>query len=110
MIGLSFVEIIIILLIMILVINPKDIPTIIKYFKKFRSQFNHLNDEFKTTFNKIASETEAIAFNNEEELKEINRLLQEICDNGGKYEGEYDLTEIRKVHSKLTLSQDKNIT
>jgi Sec-independent protein translocase protein TatA len=101
MIGLSFGEIIIILIVGLLIINPKDIPVIIRYLRKIKSHFTNLTNEFSSTLTKFSSDLE---LNNKEDLNEINRLLKEICDYGGKYEGDYDLVKIKKVHSKIVLS------
>jgi Sec-independent protein translocase protein TatA len=107
MIGISFGEIIVILIVILLFINPKDIPHIIKYIKYIKSHFNKLHSEFESITNKILSETEPIAFNEKKELDEINHLLKEICDNGGQYDGDYDLKKIKIEHKKI-ISVKKN--
>ena len=101
MIGLSFGEIIVVAIVAILVIKPKDIPSIIKYLKELKLYFNNLLTDFKSIFSSLSSDIE---FNSKEEIEEINRLLKAICDSGGKYEGEYDLVKIREAHSKILLS------
>ena len=107
MIGISFGEIIVILIVILLFINPKDIPYIIKYIKYIKSHFNNLNSEFESITNKIVSETESITFNDKQDLDEINHLLKEICDNGGQYDGDYDLKKIKIEHKKI-ISVKKN--
>jgi Sec-independent protein translocase protein TatA len=107
MIGISFGEIIVILIVILLFINPKDIPHIIKYIKYIKSHFNNLNKEFESITNEILSETESIGLNEKKKLEEINHLLKEIFDNGGKYDGEYDLKKIKIAHKKI-LSLKKN--
>ena len=105
MIGLSFGEIIIILIVGLLIINPKDIPQIIKYIKGFKSYIDSLSSEFKSVLNNISSESDLEILNNQTNLDEINKLLKEIYDNGEKYDGDYDLIEIRKVHNKMFSSK-----
>jgi Sec-independent protein translocase protein TatA len=105
MIGLSFSEIIVILLVILVIVNPKDIPIIIKYFKKVRSYFQNFNKEFSSIMNNISSELDGIKLDNEEEIKQINFFLKEICDNGGKYEGEYNLEKIKAEYDKILLSK-----
>ena len=106
MIGLSFSEIIVILIVMLLIVNPKDIPSIVKYLKKVKSKFNNLNSELHSVINNLSSESDSISLNNNEDLNEINILLKEICDNGGRYDGEYDLKQIRKTHKKIVKAKD----
>ena len=101
MIGVSFSEIIIILIVMLLIINPKDIPSIVKYLKKVKSKFDHLNSELYSVINKLSSESDSLSLNDNKDLNEINILLKEICDNGGKYDGEYDIEKIREAHKKI---------
>jgi hypothetical protein len=55
--------------------------------------------------NNISSELDGIKLDNEEEIKQINFFLKEICDNGGKYEGEYNLEKIKAEYDKILLSK-----
>ncbi len=105
MIGLSLSEIIVILLVTLLLVNPKDIPIIIKYFKKIKSYFQTVNKEFNSIVNNFSSQVDSLKLDNEEEIEQINFFLKKIYDNGGKYEGEYSLDKIKEEYNKLLLSK-----
>ena len=54
MFSLGWMEISIILIITVIVIGPKEIPTVIKFLKSITSGLGKLSREFKSTVNEIS--------------------------------------------------------
>ncbi len=61
-------EILLILVIVIVVVGPKDLPKLIKQFSTFAKSLKKLSREFKYSLNEIADQ---------EEFKEINKTIME---------------------------------
>ena len=61
-------EILLVLVILIVVVGPKDLPKLIKQFSTFTKSIKKLSREFKSSLNEIA---------NQEEFKEINKSIME---------------------------------
>ena len=54
MFSLGWMEISIILIITVIVVGPKEIPTVIKFLKSITSGLGKLSREFKSTVNEIS--------------------------------------------------------
>jgi len=68
-------EILLVLIIVIIVVGPKDLPKLIKQLSSFTKSIKKLSREFKSSLNEIADQ---------EEFKEINKSIMEaknIKDN-----------------------------
>ena len=61
-------EILLVLVIVIVVVGPKDLPKLIKQFSTFAKSLKKLSREFKYSLNEIADQ---------EEFKEINKTIME---------------------------------
>ena len=61
-------EILLVLIIVIIVVGPKDLPKLIKQLSSFTKSIKKLSREFKSSLNKIADQ---------EEFKEINKSIME---------------------------------
>jgi len=61
-------EILLVLVVVIVVVGPKDLPKLIKQFSTFTKSNKKLSREFKSSLNEIA---------NQEEFKEINKSIME---------------------------------
>ena len=61
-------EILLVLVVVIVVVGPKDLPKLIKQFSTFTKSIKKLSREFKSSLNEIA---------NQEEFKEINKSIME---------------------------------
>ena len=61
-------EILLVLVVVIVVVGPKDLPKLIKQFSTFAKSIKKLSREFKSSLNEIA---------NQEEFKEINKSIME---------------------------------
>jgi len=53
MFSLGWMEISIILIITIVIVGPKEIPTVIKFIKKLTSNLRNVSKEFSSTINEI---------------------------------------------------------
>ncbi len=61
-------EILLVLVVVIVVVGPKDLTKLIKQFSTFTKSIKKLSREFKSSLNEIA---------NQEEFKEINKSIME---------------------------------
>ena len=68
MFSLGWMEISIILIITVIVIGPKEIPTVIKFLKSITSGLGKLSREFKSTVNEISH------------IEEVKDIKKEILD------------------------------
>ena len=68
MFSLGWMEISIILIITVIVVGPKEIPTVVKFVKNLTSGIGKLSKEFKSTINEISH------------LEEIKDIKKEILD------------------------------
>ena len=68
MFSLGWMEISIVLIITVIVVGPKEIPTVIKFIKGITSSLGKLSREFKSTVNEISH------------LEEIKDIKKEILD------------------------------
>ena len=68
MFSLGWMEISIILIIIVIVVGPKEIPTVIKFLKSITSGFGKLSREFKSTVNEISH------------IEEVKDIKKEILD------------------------------
>ena len=68
MFSLGWMEISIILIITVIVVGPKEIPTVVKSVKNLTSGIGKLSKEFKSTVNEISH------------LEEIKDIKKEILD------------------------------
>ena len=68
MFSLGWMEISIILIITIIVVGPKEIPTVIKFIKSFTSNLKRLSKEFTSTVDEITH------------VQEIKDIKKEILD------------------------------
>ena len=68
MFSLGWMEISIILIITVIVVGPKEIPTVIKFLKGITSGLGKLSKEFKSTVNEISH------------IEEVKDIKKEILD------------------------------
>ena len=68
MFSLGWMEISIILIITVIVVGPKEIPTVIKFLKGITSGLGKLSKEFKSTVNEISH------------IDEVKDIKKEILD------------------------------
>ena len=68
MFSLGWMEISIILIITVIVVGPKEIPTVIKFLKSITSGLGKISKEFKSTVNEISH------------IEEVKDIKKEILD------------------------------
>ena len=68
MFSLGWMEISIVLIITVIVVGPKEIPSVIKFIKVITSSLGKLSREFKSTVNEISH------------LEEVKDIKKEILD------------------------------
>ena len=68
MFSLGWMEISIILIITIVIVGPKEIPTVIKFVKKFTSSLRSISREFSSTIDEIT------------DIQEVKDIKKEILD------------------------------
>ena len=68
MFSLGWMEISIVLIITVIVVGPKEIPTVIKFLKSITSGLGKLSREFKSTLNEISH------------IEEVKDIKKEILD------------------------------
>ncbi len=72
MFSLGWMEISIVLIITVIVVGPKEIPTVIKFLKSITSGLGKLSREFKSTVNEIS---------HIEEVKDIKKEILETKES-----------------------------
>ena len=78
-------EILLVLIIVIVVVGPKDLPKLIKQLSSFSKSIKKLSREFKSSLNEIADHED---FNDvKSSLKEVNKIKDDI-DLKGKFKSE----------------------
>lgn len=101
MFGLSLAEIAIILLVAIVVIGPKELPTVIRALARVFHQLRGLAHEFRRNFDELTEEAE---------LKKISDDLTSmptIIDLEGNEQRTYDISEEMEALDKKSKSGEK---
>lgn len=98
----SFSEIIIVIIVAIIIIKPEDLPYIIRQIKKIRRFFYNIKDEFLGAIDQNLLEND----DSNAETEAINKYIEKILSLGEKYEGNYNLKDIREFYHKLL--KDRN--
>ena len=96
MFSLGWMEISIILIITVIIVGPKEIPTVVKFVKNLTSSIGKLSKEFKSTVNEIS---------HLEEIKDIKKEILETKETVVK-EGK-ELDEFIEKNNK-DIMKDKN--
>ena len=64
-------EILLVLILVIIVVGPKDLPKLLKQLSSFTKSIKKLSREFKSSLNEIVDQ---------EDFKEINKSIMEVKD------------------------------
>lgn len=86
----SFSEILLVLVVVLLVVKPEDLPEILSNCKKFSLYLQKAKNDIMALF-----EDEI------EDIGEINKYLLKISALDARYDGEYKLPEIKSFYHKL---------
>ena len=71
MLSFGWAEILLVLIVVIIFVGPKELPKLIKQLSSFTKSIKKLSREFKSSLNEIADQ---------EEFKEINKSIMEVKD------------------------------
>ena len=85
----SLFELLVVLIVAFLVLKPEDVPHIVKKLKDCYNFFTATKAEI----------TSYLDLSQKPSIK-VDDYLEKIANLGGKYEGEYSLTEIRDYYQK----------
>jgi Sec-independent protein translocase protein TatA len=92
----SLFELLVVLIVAFLVLKPEDVPHIAKKLKDCYNFFTATKAEITSYLD--LSQKPSIKV--DDDIDQINFYLEKIANLGGKYEGEYSLTEIRDYYQK----------
>ena len=99
----SLFEILVILVVSLLVLKPKDVPQIISKLKELRAFVTTTKKEFLSHFdldvNQDASKNSLI--NLDDQMEQMNFYLEKIGDLNSEYKGEYSLESVKEHYRKL---------
>ena len=71
MLSFGWTEILLVFIVVIIFIGPKELPNVIKQLTTFTKSIKKISREFKSSLNEIADQ---------EEFKEINKSIMEVKD------------------------------
>ena len=89
MLGISFSELFVILVVGAVLVRPKDIPHIVKAIKKARQYLFKLKKEFLAYYNDF-----------HEEIDEVASETKYIIDQEGKPQVAYDISDLEELRPK----------
>lgn len=106
--GLSLSEIVIILIVIVLVTKPTDVPIIIKNIKFLFTYLTALKHDF---FNFIDTKVldEEDKKHQVDNLDNINFYINKIIEIEGKYDGEYNLAAVKAYYHKTLILNKVNL-
>ncbi len=90
----SFSELIVVLIVILLVVRQEDIPVILSKFNQIKNYFDNIKKEIFDSLNE-STEIES----HDTEL--LNFYLQKIILIESHYDGEYSLKQLRDKYNKL---------
>lgn len=101
MFGLSLAETAIIMLVGIVVIGPKELPTVIRAVARTLGQIRELGSEFRKNFDELARESELQEMHKELRKELDNELVNmpTIIDMEGNEQRTYDISDDLKADS-----------
>lgn len=103
----SMFEIAVICIVCLLVMKPEDIPKILKKFREMKAFISDTKREIVSHLDINTAIIDKSGCMLESEVEQINFYLGKIADQGAEYDGEYDLTSIKKYYRKIM--NEKNI-
>ncbi len=112
MFGISFSEFGLIAMVAIIFIGPKELPSVIKAFRVFKSKLVAFQKEFTDGYHEILKDLNIDDL--KDEVSKINTQLQTIIDLEGKEQKAYNVDEVFKdintMKSTTDASPDKEET
>lgn len=94
----SAAELILITIIALIVLKPADLKSVAKFLKDTIAYFGKVKNEIWG----LIEDEKSIS---KDEQEQINNYLAKIIQIAGKYEGEYNLAEVKACYHKLLLTR-----
>lgn len=94
MFGLSFAEMAVIIMVAIVVVGPKELPTVIRAVMRMMGQLRELGAEFRKNFDELAEEAKL------KELQNDLTAMPTIIDLEGNERPTYDISGELEADSK----------
>ena len=95
MLSFGWTEILLVFIVVIIFIGPKELPNVIKQLTTFTKSIKKVSREFKSSLNEIADQ---------EEFKEINKSIMEVKDLKEDFDIKKNLeNEINSIKETSTL-------
>lgn len=98
----SISELIVVIVVVIIIIKPEDLPSIIKQIKKTRRFFYKIKDEVLESINPNLTEED-----DDIETEDINKYITKIISLNAKYEGSYNLKDVKSFYYKLLRTHNR---
>ena len=105
MFGISWAELLVIIIVFLIFVGPEELPTVLKHIKKAKKYIFQIKDEYQGFLKEAMGDEE-------QDLKDItndiNRKLAEIVDLEGNIQERYDISDIVKNHKPVNMiTEDK---
>ena len=85
----TIAEILVVLIVILLVTKPSDIPVILKYIKASVGYLRHIQKDFTRYFDQF------------DDVDEINSYIDKISALDAKYDGDYNIHSIKAYYHRL---------
>jgi sec-independent protein translocase protein TatB len=97
MFGIGWSELVVIAVVALIVMDPKDIPALIRSVKQFFHKLHLLKQEMLSVINEIdeASGLSELQQDLTQEKVAVNQQLRKIVDLNGNLQDAYDLSDLR---------------
>lgn len=103
MLGLSWAEIFVIVIIAVIFIGPKDLPEVLRGVGKFFAKIKEYSNELKTAFDSAIEDTEIA-----KTKKKMEEEIRYITDLEGNKQRAYDLDDFLPDFKQDIKKGDKN--
>lgn len=99
MLGMSWSEIAVILIVAIMVIRPEDIPSVLRNAGRLIGRIKKLTSELKATFDEVVEQANL--------KEEEGKLRKQIVDLEGKLQDTYQLDDIKPFIKESVQEEDE---
>ena len=96
MLGISFSEFMVVLIVGVLFVRPKDLPHIAKILKSAHRQFHKIKSEFMSYYKQF-----------HEEIDCLDDKEEYVVDDNGVPQRSYDISELKEKKRRKSISKKK---